>query len=317
MRIAVVIATLGRPEEVGQLLERLNRQTLAPTTVILSVETTRDLPHRFADTVHVIMGPPGLPAQRNRGLNLLLSEIDDVRGIGGSPGSSVQRNRAIDLVQRDCELIAFFDDDFVPSDRALEGMAALFRDNPAVVGATGWVLQDGVTSGGIDYDEALAIVAAFDAKPPVLARIERDVREAYGCNMAFRASAIGETRFDEKLPLYAWQEDVDFAARMAPRGRVVKTNAFAGVHRGVTRGRTSGVRLGFSQMVNPVYLVQKGTMGIGKAATLMVRNLIANHVRAFWPEPWIDRWGRLRGNWIGLSQIVRGKIDPSEISRLK
>jgi GT2 family glycosyltransferase len=290
IRIAIVVATLGRPEEVGHLLERLGRQTLQPSAVVLSVESDADL-------------PPGL--------------ADGVRKVAGPRGSSVQRNRGIDLVQDDCDLIAFFDDDFLPSDRALEGMAALFRDNPDVVGATGWVLADGITTGGIDYARALGIVTAFDQAPPVAARIERDVRGAYGCNMAFRASVIGDLRFDENLPLYGWQEDVDFAARLLPRGRVVKTNAFAGVHRGVTRGRTSGVRFGFSQMVNPVYLVRKGSMGLGKAATLMARNFIANHVRMVWPEPWVDRWGRVRGNWLGLASIFAGRPDPRKMLDVK
>jgi GT2 family glycosyltransferase len=290
MRIAVVIATLGRPEEVGQLLARLDRQTLPPSTVVLSVESAADLPPGLAEAVQVISGPRG---------------------------SCVQRNRGIDLVQGDCDLIAFFDDDYLPSDRALEGMAALFRDNPDVVSATGRVLADGVTMGGVDYHRALDLVTAFDQAPPDAPRIERDVRGAYGCNMAFRTAAIGDIRFDENLPLYGWQEDVDFAARLLPRGRLVKTNAFVGVHRGVTRGRTSGVRLGFSQVVNPLYLVQKGTMGVGKAAWLMARNLLMNHVRMFWPEAWVDRWGRVRGNWIGLMSLFAGRPDPRKVLDIK
>jgi hypothetical protein len=32
--------------------------------------------------------------------------------------------------------------------------------------------------------------------------------------MAFRYQAIDGERFDENLPLYGWQEDVDFAAAL-------------------------------------------------------------------------------------------------------
>ncbi len=313
MRVAVVIATLGRPEEVGQLLQLLARQTVPPVTVVLSVESEADLPPGLTEGVQVIMGSRGLPAQRNRALDFLLGDGIDLLLVAGPRGSSVLRNRGIDLVQKDCDLIAFFDDDYLPSDRALEGMTTLFRDHPDVVGATGWVLADGVTTGGIDYSRALAIVKKFDQAPPVAPRIERDVRGAYGCNMVFSAAAIDDVRFDENLPLYGWQEDVDFAVRLLPRGRMVKTNAFAGVHRGVTRGRTSGVRLGFSQVVNPVYLVQKGTMGVGKAAGLLARNLIINHAKMLWPEPWVDRRGRARGNWLGLASLFAGRPDPRKV----
>jgi GT2 family glycosyltransferase len=299
-RIAVIVATLGRPEDVGRLLEQVALQTLQPTIVVLSVESESDLPEGLADSVQVVMGPRGLPAQRNRGMIPVLG---------------------------DCDLVVFFDDDYLPCAQALEGMAALFDRYPDVVGATGLVLADGVGVGGIDLDAALEIVRAFEAglraqslaepslaaPSPLAPRIDRDLSGLYGCNMVFRTSAIGDARFDENLPLYGWQEDIDFAARLLPKGRLVKTDAFAGVHRGVTRGRTSGLRFGFSQIVNPIYMVRKGTMRPKEAATLVARNVIANHVKALWPEPWVDRWGRVRGNWIAIADLLAGRIDPRRI----
>ena len=65
-------------------------------------------------------------------------------------------------------------------------------------------------------------------------------------------------RFDENLPLYGWLEDIDFARSIAPYGRVVKSMLLRGVHLGVKRGRTSGVKLGYSQIANPLYMLEKG-----------------------------------------------------------
>src|SRR5262249_49325392 len=135
----------------------------------------------------------------------------------------------------------------------------------------------------------------------------------YGCNMIYRASAIGETRFDERLPLYGWQEDVDFAAQIHKRGRIVRSQAFAGVHRGVKSGRLGGLRLGYSQIANPVYLARKGTMGLSHAGLLMMCNFVANHAKALRPEPWVDRKGRLRGNWLALWHLMTGQIDPCRV----
>ena len=135
-------------------------------------------------------------------------------------------------------------------------------------------------------------------------------------NASNPAAAIGTTRFDERLKLYAWQEDIDFAARLGRRGRIVKTFAFAGVHQGVKIGRTPGMRLGYSQIINPSYLVQKGTMRKGFAARLMLRNFLANHVKSMKPEPWVDRLGRAKGNWIGIFDLVRGRITPERIETL-
>ncbi len=289
------MATLGRPEEVGQLLTQIARQTQQPHAIILSVETQADLPPQMPPNIQVIVG---------------------------SRGSCVQRNRGIDWVKDTCDLIAFFDDDYLPCRRALEGMAALFDLHPDVVGATGHVLADGVKTGGIEYNAALKIMGAYDEAPaarqdPIAVKIERDLAGLYGCNMAFRASAIGDTRFDENMPLYGWQEDIDFAARLSPKGRIVKTDAFAGVHRGVMRSRTSGVRFGFSQMVNPVYMVRKGTMRRMDAASLLARNFFANHIKALRPEPWVDRWGRVRGNWLGIADILAGRANPRRILDLQ
>ena len=294
MKVGVVIATLGRPEAAAQVLERLRRQTLAPARVVLSVEKADDLP---TDDTALQPGPA-------------------VEVVFGSRGLCAQRNRGMARVLDDCDVVVFYDDDFLPSHRSLEGVAELFASHPDIVGATGRVLADGVSRGGLRWDEAQGVVDRYDAAPDAPPWTATDLGWAYGCNMAFRCRAAAGLRFDERLPLYGWQEDVDFAGQIARRGRVVRTNAFAGVHVGVTKSRSAGVRLGFSQIVNPVYLVRKGTMRAPHAARIMTRNLIANHVRALAPEPYIDRLGRLRGNWLGVLHLLAGRLDPERISSL-
>jgi GT2 family glycosyltransferase len=291
MRIGVVIATLGRPQEAAQVLGRLRAQSLPPARIVFSVEQMQDLP----------------PGRTPGGVD------PDVEVALGTRGLCAQRNRGMARVLDDCEVVVFYDDDFLPSRRSLEGVAELFAAHPDVVGATGRVLADGVSSGGVAWDEGGALVDAYDAAPDTPPWTLADLGWTYGCNMAFRCRAARDLRFDERLPLYGWQEDVDFGGQIARRGRVVRTNAFAGVHLGVAKSRTPGVRLGFSQMVNPVYLVRKGTMRAGHAARIMSRNLIANHLRALAPEPHIDRRGRLVGNWRGLLHLAAGRIDPERI----
>jgi hypothetical protein len=282
MRIAVIVASVGRAEEVGQLLNGLARQTKAPQSIILSVSKEADLPADIPYGVTVVMGAAGLPAQRNRGL---------------------------DFIQVACDIVVFYDDDFLPARDALENISRFFQSHRDIAGATGHVLADGIGGPGLTYQEALAILAAYEANPKPLLVVEAFLC-AYGCNMAFRCESIGVTRFDENLPRYAWQEDMDFAGQLASTGKVIRTNDFAGVHRGVKKGRGNGTDLGFSQIVNPVYLVCKGTMTLRKALTLMSCNFIANHLKVFRPEPYVDRRGRLRGNWVGLLHLIQGKVDP-------
>lgn len=292
-RLALIVASRGRPDCVARFAERLAVQTRAPDRLIFSVADPADLPQDL---------PQDLPAQ---------AEI-----VTGGAGLAAQRNRGLERILGDCEIVAFFDDDFVPSCHALEGIQRIFLAWPDVVGATGRVLADGVSSAGIPLAEAEHLVDAADAAGPGDLRVRADLDGLYGCNMAFRTGAIGATRFDERLPLYGWQEDVDFAARLLPRGRLVLTHAFGGVHCGVKTGRTPGLRLGYSQVANPVYLARKGSMRPFRSARLIARNLIANHLRALAPEPWVDRRGRLRGNWLALVHALSGQLDPEHVLRL-
>ncbi len=289
LKVGVVIASIGRPDELSLLLDRLSKQTLAPSVIVLSVTRDSDLPPDAAGRAKIVFGTAGLPAQRNRGVEVVVGQ---------------------------CDVVVFFDDDYVPSRRAIEGVAKIFTDNADVVGANGTLLADGVRYGGVSPADAARMVDEFDELPVQPAETHPAMEGLYGCNMAFRMEAIGAARFDEALPLYGWQEDIDFSALVGRRGRLIRTNTFAGVHCGVTKSRSSGLRLGYSQIANPTYLVRKGTMSFKFATSLMLRNLIANHIRCFWPEPWVDRMGRLKGNWLAIGDLALGKLRPSKILEL-
>ena len=48
----------------------------------------------------------------------------------------------------------------------------------------------------------------------------------------------------------------------------------------------------------------------------MSRNVGANLLRSLYPEPWIDRFGRLKGNMIALVDVLRGRASPVKILQL-
>jgi len=288
-RIAVVIASTGRPTELGRWADHVKRQTLRPTQLVYAVVKPTDLPEDVPDNVTVIDSHPGLP---------------------------IQRNAALEAVMQACDIIAYFDDDFVPSSFCIEGIDALFRLYPDVVAANGTLLADGINSAGISYGEARELVARHDSLPRALPVVLHELGGLYGCNMVYRINAIGQERFDEELPLYAWQEDIDFAARVGRRGRIVKTNAFHGVHQGVKGARLPGLRLGYSQVVNPIYLTRKGTLPARDAAKLILKNIVMNHAKSLVPEPWIDRLGRCKGNWLGIVDVLLGRDHPKNILAL-
>lgn len=285
LRIHVAIASVGRAELLRCAVDLIARQTRQPEGVVVVVPTPADA---GAVTESALWPELAFAAK----------------------GLCRQRNRALDLLEGRSDVVLFLDDDFVMADDYLAQMEALFLADPGIAGITGALVADGVREGGFDIAGALACIAERAASlDPAF-----EEREAlYGCNMAIRLSHARGLRFDEALPLYGWQEDIDFTTRLARRGRLISTGRVTGVHLGVTGGRTSGRRLGYSQIANIVYLLRKGTMPRRLARRLLVRNLAANVLRAPFPEPHIDRAGRLGGNLAALTDLVLGRIDPRKV----
>src|SRR5690606_24547874 len=105
-------------------------------------------------------------------------------------------------------------------------------------------------------------------------------------------------------------EDEDVSGQLRKLGELVRSARLVGVHLGVKAGRVSGANYGYSQIANPIYLVRKGTYAPPHAATLMARNVASNILRAPFPEPYVDRWSRLRGNLHALRDLLLGRLHP-------
>jgi GT2 family glycosyltransferase len=283
----VIFATANRPETLSKTLACLERQTVRPATIILSCVKETDAPSD--------------------------DRRDDVIFITGKAGLTKQRNAALRNLPENASVVAFFDDDFVPHPRWIEMVEKIFNTYPDIVVVTGSLIADGINGPGYTFEQAWDFIEK--ANDAGLDWIEENF-SPYGCNMAFRRSALGDIWFDERLVLYGWQEDRDFGARVAKRGRAVRVGGALGVHLGIKGGRVSGVRLGYSQVINPVYLYRKGTMAFMTAVTHMAKNCASNLIRSSFPEPYIDRRGRLRGNCIALFDLIRGRLIPERASQL-
>ncbi|HVZ29538.1 MAG TPA: glycosyltransferase [Asticcacaulis sp.] len=291
MKIAVGIATAGRREGLSDTIAYLRRQTRAADSLYIAPAGDDDLDPAclidFPSPAHVVRGARGLPAQRNTILRALGDE----------------------------DIIVFFDDDFLPEPSYLEELEGIYHRYPAVLVATGCVVADGIKTKGIGYQEAIDIIERLPELPEDDAW---DVFSAYGCNMAARVSILRREgiEFDEKLPLYAWWEDVDFSRRLAAYGRIARCNHIRGVHQGTKKGRTPGKRLGYSQVANMLYLERKGSIPGQMAWKQIFKNMSSNLALALWPEPWVDRRGRLVGNLMALGDAAMGRVDPGKILKL-
>lgn len=288
LRACVGIATKGRPDQLGGMLENLARQTLKPSAILICCTEPRDV---------------GSVAKQE-GVTVLYE----------SAGSARQRNGILRALPPGTDWVVFFDDDFFPDPHWLERVDEAFRADPTISVITGHVVADGILGPGLAKEEALARVAAHD---PASSDWIIENFSPYGCNMAFRQTAIDGIFFDERLVLYSWLEDRDLGAAVAKRGgRQIKLGSAFGAHLGVKRGRVSGRKFGYSQVMNPVYLCRKRNMTILQVLDHIGRNFSANVIKSFWPEPYVDRRGRLVGNLIAASDLLRLRLTPERAASL-
>jgi len=294
LKVVIGIATAGRREQMPLTLAQFASQELMPQRVVVCPAGPDDYDAAAAP----VLGCP-------------------IEVVHGQRGLTSQRNTIIDACA-DADVLVFMDDDFYPAPDYVRQVAALFGAHPDIVVATNHPVRDGATGPGIPHDEAVRLIDALPAPGQGPARIS-STYGGYGCNMSIRvASAHAHgVRFDTNLPLYGWLEDIDFSRRMSPHGRVVACNLLRGVHLATKRGRTSGLRFGYSQIANPVYLLGKGSMSHGYAWRHIGKNVAKNMARSIWPEPWVDRRGRLRGNLVAVLDWLRGRLHPRRVLQLE
>ena len=287
--VAVVIASAGRPALLAEAIETCRAQRDVAFTGVVSVPDERSLP---VDTPL----PPGW------------------RIVTGVRGLAAQRNAALDALPG-VDVVAFFDDDSVLRPDYLVNALAFLRAHPHVLGLTGRVLLDGAVTGEI-HRGAAADALARSTEKGATGRW-RPTRELYGCNFVARLSAAPDLRFDARLPLYSWLEDHDFARRLSRRGTLAKVDDCVIVHRAAASGgRQSHLRLGYSQVMNPVYLHRKGSFPLWLAAQQVVRPVAKNVVLSATGSAVSWRRERLRGNMLAARDVTRGRLTPERITSL-
>lgn len=286
LRIVIAIATADRPGILPEVVGALLNQSRKPDMIHICAPSESDV--------------------------AMLSPNSAVKITLGFRGSCIQRN----IILRDSldfDIALFLDDDFVPRSDYLEAIERVFVRNPEIVVCTGHVIADGVTGPGLKVAQAREMLHEDVRLPTDSALL--DIHNGYGCNMAVRLAPLHRYHlaFDENLPLYGWLEDVDLSRRLARYGRVVKIFTARGVHLGDKRGRQAGKRIGYSQIANPIYLARKGSLTWIWALQQLARNVLANFAHSLYPEPYVDRRGRVVGHAIALAHLLTGRLHPKRV----
>lgn len=294
MRVSVILCSFGRPAVLDETVQSILNQSVLPEEILIASPSP----------VHV----EEQTMQRDR-----------VRFISTSQGLTVQRNAALQCVG-DTDLIAFIDDDMELCRSYLEKMIQLFAADPALIVASGRMLADGGRSKQVSRHTARALCANAEERMNSANHLEtKPLDYGYGCNMVVRSSVAKANRFDERLSLYAWLEDSDFSYRCTRGGKLPVINLSAPcVHLGWRGGRISGRKMGYSQIINPIYLWRKARVFSLRHLVVQywMRCLIANVAGVFWGRPEDDRLNRLKGNMTAMWHLLNRRCDPSTIKQL-
>jgi len=292
----------GTHPRITVILCTLNRAVVLHDTVLSLLAQTVPIEE-------ILIGTP-----RSESVQAETLALPRTRMIETRLGLTVQRNACLDQVASGMNLVAFVDDDMEFCRDYFEQMLRLFDENPDIAAASGRLLHDGGIYTPIDRASASILCRDVETLPPADSITYEPRPYAYGCNMVFRAQVICDLRFDEELPLYAWLEDSDFSHRALAGRRLGPVTCFQAmaVHLGWQGGRVAGVKLGFSQIVNPFYLWRKSrTFSLPHfVVQYWLRCLVGNFLGTLHGPEIEDRPGRLRGNFKGFWHLLQGRCDP-------
>ncbi len=288
-KLFVGIATGGRPTVLAEVLRELELQTVQPDRVMICYGVPADVEGIEPTPARALLVGPQSAAEKR---NVILRHADGA------------------------DFMLFMDDDFFPERHYIERTLQVMQDEPDVVVANGHLIADGSAGPGYSVAEGRGFLESDRFHG---ASLITPASHGYGCNITVRLQVGREhgINFDDRLPLYSYFEDLDYTRRLGRYGRIVKISGARGVHLATKSGRVSGYRMGYTQMVNVVYLMRKGTMPWTRGINVLGRHLGNNFLRSFNPESFIDRRGRLLGNFRGAYDILRGRVDPARVLLLK
>ncbi len=297
---AIIICSKGRPEILSETVRSLALQSVSPGQVLL-----------------VVTSPADIEEATLRSLALPHLEV-----LFSAPGAARQRNAGIERLAAGTEYACFFDDDMELQRDFIHHALQFLGRVPTVMALSGRMLRDSCASRA----EAAALVAAFDPQnEPRCAGQFRNRGQhwvLHGCNMVIRTSVLAYERFDERLPRYSYAEDYDLSVRLRHYGYVGRLANCIGVHLRTASGRVNGKQVGYSQVANNWYFLQKGVSHLNFPAShirftyitarLMIRHL-AGSLRSREREAAALL---LRGNLLAVRDILAGKSAPERILEL-
>ncbi|MGC2064310.1 MAG: glycosyltransferase [Thermodesulfovibrionales bacterium] len=247
-RIAFVVATKDRPDDLRRMLKSLSEQSYLPEQVVIvdsSVESADGLTREFA------------------ALNILYIKHNRA-------SASMQRNVGIHAVDPKIDLIGFLDDDIELDPGAMECMIKFWNNAPENIGGCAFNLKNYEPSGenwlkqlivtrwlGL-YSREKGVVLPSGWQT-MIGTITEDIFVQWLSSTAsvWRSSLFKEFLFDEFFDGYSYLEDLDFSYGVGKKYRLVVVADAKYNHYPLRSGRVNAYLFGKIEVVNRLYFVNK------------------------------------------------------------
>jgi len=149
------------------------------------------------------------------------------------PSATASRNRALREAQG--EVLLFLDDDVSVDPGLIEAHWRRYQEDPWLAGVAGRVVEPDFPSAPLPYHFRISLSGRVRHNYEFEALCE--TRGGAGCNVSLRRNVgLSVGGFDERFVGSANNEDADFIARLAERGRFLYDPAASLVHHAARRG---------------------------------------------------------------------------------
>jgi glycosyltransferase involved in cell wall biosynthesis len=294
-RIAFVVPTLNRPDDLRRMLASLVAQTRRPDQVIV-VDASEPPVREVAE---------GFPAL----------QVDYVREF--PPSLARQRNAGMARVRSDIALAGYLDDDIVLEPRAVQSMLEFWEAAGPDVGGAAFNITNNPAPGGLAVKRLFGV---DDARPGRMLRsgcpstippqrVDLETDWLYGGATVWRRAVIEAYPYDEWFVGTGFMEDIDFSYNVRERYRMVVVAGARLAHYSRPVRPDRQYLLGKWQVVNRMHIVRKyHRRGLSPAAAwyasagLVLLNLAAALARASRAH-----WDRARGNAAGIVSELFGR----------
>jgi len=295
-RIAFVIPTKDRREDLGKLLASFSAQTRRPDLVIVvdgGDDVIKDVCEAHSDLKieYLRVTPPGFTKQKNAGTGVVPADID---------------------------LVGYLDDDIVLEPEAIERMLEFWETTDEQTGGAEFHITN------IDFKPASFPTRLFGTNNGVGGAIlpsgfnvvldpvvkTTEVAWLSGGATVWRKAVVDEVAHDEWFAGYGHMDDIDYSVSVTKRGWkmfIVADARLAHYERPIALEKE--YPFGIYDTVNRYYLVSKhpDRFSKGRYYWATVGKVIGRLVLAVLRRNRAS-WARASGYLVGLSRVLRGRL---------